>query len=250
MRVIGAMMLREMATSYGRSPGGWLWAVAEPVAAITLLSLLFSMAFRAPALGQNFPLFYATGYLPFMLFSDVSTKIGAALRFSKPLLAYPRVTWIDAILGRFFLNLLTHLLVTCVVMAGIAGIYGVPGPARPGALLNALGMASALALGVGTLNCFLLAMLPAWDRIWQIATRPLFIVSGIFFLFEAVPERYAGALWFNPLIHVTAEFRSGAYAGYAPDWVSAAFVYGVAAGAFALGLILLRRHSRDIMARL
>ena len=67
-RAIGALVLREMATTFGRSPGGWLWAVAEPVAVIALLSFAFSLAFRSPSLGTSFPLFYATGYLPFLLF--------------------------------------------------------------------------------------------------------------------------------------------------------------------------------------
>ena len=30
-RAIGALILREMATSYGRSPGGYIWAILEPV---------------------------------------------------------------------------------------------------------------------------------------------------------------------------------------------------------------------------
>jgi capsular polysaccharide transport system permease protein len=34
MRTIVALIMREMATSYGRSPGGYIWAIAEPVAGI------------------------------------------------------------------------------------------------------------------------------------------------------------------------------------------------------------------------
>jgi hypothetical protein len=47
-RTITALILREMATTYGRSPGGYLWAVLEPVAGVALLSLVFSLALRNP----------------------------------------------------------------------------------------------------------------------------------------------------------------------------------------------------------
>ena len=74
-RAVGALILREMATTHGKSPGGFLWAIAEPVAAIALLSFAFSLIFVAPPLGRDFALFYATGFLPFFLFLDVSQKI-------------------------------------------------------------------------------------------------------------------------------------------------------------------------------
>ena len=120
LRAITALILREVATAQGRVAGGYLWAVAEPVAAVALLSVVFAMAFAAPPLGQSFALFYATGYLPFMLHADLAQKIGVALRFSRPLLSYPAISWIDAILARFLLNLLTQAVIIVVVLGGLA----------------------------------------------------------------------------------------------------------------------------------
>ena len=60
-RTIAALMMREMATTYGRSPGGYLWALVEPIGAVAILTLLFSLAFPAPPMGKSFGLFYATG---------------------------------------------------------------------------------------------------------------------------------------------------------------------------------------------
>ena len=36
LRCVIALMLREMATTYGRSPGGYLWVMLEPIAGIAL----------------------------------------------------------------------------------------------------------------------------------------------------------------------------------------------------------------------
>ena len=108
-RTISALMLREMATTYGRYPGGYLWALIEPVAVIGLLSVAFSLAFHAPPLGDSFPVFYATGYLPYMMFHDISQKAALATRFSRPLLSFAPVGWIETLLARVLLNGLTHL---------------------------------------------------------------------------------------------------------------------------------------------
>ena len=86
-RAIVALMLREMATTYGRSPGGYIWAVLEPAAGIALLTAIFSLGFRSPPIGSNFPIFYATGLVPFLAFIDVTNKTAASVTFSKPLLA-------------------------------------------------------------------------------------------------------------------------------------------------------------------
>ncbi len=246
-RSTGAMVMREMVTTYGRSPGGYAWAVLEPVAAISLLSVAFSLAFHAPSLGTSFVLFYATGYLPFILFSDVVNKLASALRFSRPLLAYPVVGFIDVLMARFVLNLLTHLLVFLIVIAGIILILEPSVSIDVAVVIGALGMASALALGVGCLNCFLLTAFPVWERVWQIVTRPLFLVSGILFLLEDVPAQFRDWLWFNPLFHVTGEMRRGFYANYEPAYVMPGYVYFVSLLAAVLGLFFLLRTYRDFL---
>lgn len=246
-RSILALMLREMVTSYGRSPGGYLWAVLEPVAAIFLLSFAFSVAFRAPSLGNSFALFYATGYLVYMLFHDVANKTAAAIRFSQSLLTFSAVSWLDAVLARFLLNLLTHLVVIMLVLgAMIAFLDARAVPAIP-QIANALLMTSLLALGVGLINCFLFMAFPVWERIWMVATRPLFIVSGVFFLFEDLPGWIQEFLWYNPLFHTVGELRQGIFPTYTPTYINSAFSYSVGLTLILIGLMLLSRHADDLI---
>jgi len=247
VRSVAALILREMETTFGRSPGGYLWAVAEPVAAIALLSVAFSIAFRAPALGSSFALFYATGYLPFTMALDTANKVANAIRFSRPLLTYPAVTFLDALLARFVLNLLTHALVFWLVIAGIVAGLGADIALNLPRVLSAMAMASVLGLGVGALNCLLFNIWSLWERIWQIVTRPLFIVSGVFFLPEDIPLPYSTWVALNPVVHVVGEMRRGLYAGYEARGVSHVYVYGLGLGCLALGLVLLRRHQRAIL---
>lgn len=247
LRTITALMLREMATTNGRTPGGYLWAVLEPVAGIALLSAIFSVAFRNPALGTNFPLFFATGMIPFVLFSTVSAKLAQAINFSKPLLAYPSVTFLDAILARFILNTLTEIMVAYIVFTGILLIFETRVIIDIPTIAMSLVLAAALSLGVGTLNCFLFTRFPIWQQAWSILMRPMFIISGVFLLYDHLPRLVQEWLWYNPLIHVVGLARRGFYITYDAPYVSVGYVLGFSAVCFVLGLVLLRRYQHALL---
>ncbi|MEF9605668.1 sugar ABC transporter permease, partial [Paracoccus sp. PXZ] len=170
-RTVVALMLREMATTYGRSAGGYVWAVLEPVLGVALLSVLFSLALRSPGLGSNFPLFYATGYLSFAMFAHLANRTAAAIRYSRPFLAYPSVTFVDALLARVVLNTLTHVAVIAIVIGGIFVIYQLPGPVDMASVFEALLLLTLLGSGVGVLNCYLMTAFPLWEHVWHILTR-------------------------------------------------------------------------------
>ena len=247
LRATCALILREMATTHGRTRGGYLWAVIEPVAAVALLVLVFSVAFDQPPLGRNFALFYASGYLPFMIYSDLAQKIGVALRFSKPLLTYPAVTWWDALCARFVLNTLTHIVILALVLGVIIGMD--ERAARPDVVqvLAGAGLAAALGFGLGTLNAYLFEATPVWERLWAIGNRPLFILSGVLFLPDGVPDPYREWLLYNPLVHVVGAVRAGVYPSYDASWVEAGFVLEVASATLIPALVLLRAHARNLL---
>ena len=247
VRAIVALMLREMSSTHGRSALGYLWAILEPVAGIFLLTFVFSLALRSPAIGTNFPLFYASGMLPFAAYMDTHQKMSVALRFSRQLLFYPGVTFMDALLARFFMVIITQIMVGVVVFTGIIVGYGVDVILDPPAIALGYAFAFSLGAGIGTLNCFLLSIYPLWERAWAILNRPLFILSCIFFLFESVPQPYQDWLWWNPLVHATGQVRAGIFATYDASYISPLYVFSVALITLAIGLLLLRRYHRDIV---
>lgn len=248
-RAIMALILREMSSTYGRSPGGYLWAILEPVAGIALLSLVFAAAFDSPPLGISFPTFYATGMLPFILFSDIQGKIATSLMFSKQLLAYPTVTFLDAILARFLLNLVTQILVGYFILLTCIALFETRVTLDLPVIVQAYALAAFLGLGIGTLNAYLFTRFNLMQQAWSILMRPMFIISGIFLLFEAMPMPYRDYLWYNPLVHIIGLTRSGFYGTYDANYVSTLFVFGVSIVCLSLGLMLLRRHYRDLLLR-
>jgi capsular polysaccharide transport system permease protein len=247
LRAVAALILREMSTTYGRSAGGYLWAVLEPVLSITLLTFVFSLAFRSPPLGTNFPIFYATGFMPFILFNDVSNKLSQAIGFSKQLLNYPRITVIDVLVGRIVLSVLTKLLVSYLILFGILSLYDTGTRIDLPHVLLSFAMAAAFGIGVGTMNCFLMSMFPVWRQAWSIVTTPLMLISGVIVMIDTLPDQFLYYLTFNPLVHITAEMRIGFYYSYTAPYISAVYVFAVSLTLTAAGLLFLRRYYRDIL---
>lgn len=247
LRSVTALLLREMSTTYGRSPGGYLWAILEPAAGIALLTLVFSMAFHAPPLGDSFPVFYATGLLPYTLYVQLNSRLMVAIWFSKPLLSYPAVSFIDAILSRFVLTLITQIIVFYIVITAVIAVFDPQVTLRADRILLAFAMATVFGAGIGVLNCLLISVFPLWQRVWNILHRPMFIISAIFFLFESVPEPYRSILWFNPLVHVIGMMRSGFFPTYDAAYASPVFVFAVGLSLLVIGLFFLRRWHKDLI---
>ncbi|MEM8633386.1 MAG: ABC transporter permease [Pseudomonadota bacterium] len=248
-RTIVALILREMSTRYGRSPGGYIWALVEPLAGIVVMAVAFSLVLRAPPIGTSFLLFYATGFLPYNLFQSLSVVIMRSMSFSRPLLRYPAVTWVDTIIARFILNTVTGLLVMYILMTGILMTLDTTAILDANKILTTLGLAAVLGLGIGALNCALMGLYPTWAIIWGIITRPLFLASGILYLYESLPQLAREVLYWNPLIHITSLGRSAFFPMYEPNYVSPLYVMIFASVSLFLGVTLLRRFHRHILQR-
>jgi capsular polysaccharide transport system permease protein len=246
-RAIGALMLREIGSSYGRSPGGYAWAIVEPVAGIAVLTYASAMMFSHPPIGRSFELFYATGMLPFLMFTMIANRVGTALLFSRPLLVYPAVTFADAILARFFVTLLTELLVFVLVIAGLVAIYDTGSDIHPAVIAQSLGLTAFFALAVGTANAYLFLRWHLWHVLWAVISRPLFVISGVFFLFGAVPDPIRGYLWYNPIIHVIGLLRAGFYPTYSAAYASSLYVLFVSLVLFGAGMAALSRHAKWLL---
>ncbi|WP_425102304.1 ABC transporter permease [Tropicibacter sp. S64] len=246
-RAISALVLREMATRYGNSPGGYVWAILEPIGAIVVMAMAFSLLIRNPPLGNNFILFYATGFMPFQLYQNIAQTTAHTITFSKPLLQYPAVTWVDAIVARVVLNALTGILVTLIVMFTLLLVTGTMVLIDLPPVVYAMFLSILLGAGVGTINCVLFGMFPVWIQIWGVLNRPLVIASGVIFLFDDLPPLVRDILWWNPLVHIIGEMRVGFYPTYRPDYISLLnpALFGVTTLFF--GVLLLGRYHRDLL---
>jgi capsular polysaccharide transport system permease protein len=249
LRVLAALMIREMSLRYGKSWGGYFWAIAEPTATILILAIIFGYALHRPPLGNSFMVFYATGIIPFFLFNAVATSVSVSVQQNKGLLNYPVVTALDTVIARVLLETLTYVAVAVLLFPfliwfdrAVVNIQLLP-------IVIGMVMAAMLGLGVGVVNAVAFAFFATWRNIWAILRRPLFIMSGILFTFSMVPQPFRDWLWWNPIIHVVGQMRMGFYRTYDGEYISWIYVVGVSLTLFIIGGYLLRRHEGNMIER-
>ena len=207
------------------------------------LTYAFSFVFREPPIGTNFQLFYATGMLPFLMFTMITNRVGAALVFSRQLLVYPAVTFLDAIIARFLVNALTQVLVFYVVMTGIMLIYDTRAILDFSAIGASLVLTAVFGFAMGTLNAYLFMRFKLWHVAWSLISRPLFLLSGVIFMYDALPGQLKTFLWYNPLVHIVGVMRRGFYPSYVGDYISPLYVVGVSLALTLIGLRMLSWHA-------
>jgi capsular polysaccharide transport system permease protein len=241
--------MREMNARYGRSIGGYVWAILDPLGFVLLISIIFSYLARKPPLGESFPLFYGTGYMAFFFYLDISNAVSGAVRFNRPLLTFPRITLIDALIARFILQFLTASFVSLLLLTGFSLFSSEVIRLDPAPIMLSAFFSSLLGLSVASINCSLFVYSESWRKTFGIINRPLFLLSGIVFLYEDMPSGAQDILWWNPLIHVVALMRSGFYPNYDPSFISYSYMTTVALVLLITGILILRVLRREILER-
>lgn len=229
-----------MATRFGRSYGGYFWAIAEPAAIVALLSLVFSQITHRPPVGNSFAFYFASGYLAFHMYSDIAMNTSNSVRVNLSLLSFPRVTPLDTIIARFVLQSLTVIVVFVMMIIAIAVAEDVAVTPDLGRITVSIALALSLGLAVGTLNCVVYAILPVWERIFGVINRPMFLISGIFFEYGSLPGYVQDLIWYNPLMHIVALMRSGLYKTYDAQFISISYVVFLILVLSFLGVLMLR----------
>ena len=211
LRVVFAFVIREIATRYGRSPGGYLWAFLEPIAFIAIMSVVLGSIGRMPSLGESFPLFYATGFLAYTSYKGVESYVSSAISANRSLLSYPQVAPIDAVVSRLVLQGTTSILVASLILGVILHTLRHPIHIEWVHIFEAVLLAWSLGVGVGMINCVLFFYYPLYEKAYGVIMKPLFLLSGVFYVPENIPHPYREYILYNPLAHIIMLFRWAFY---------------------------------------
>lgn len=245
-RILSSLVLREMSARYGKKPGGYIWAFLDPVSHVVLLSLVFMAIAHMPALGTSFPLFFATGYIAFQFYGSTLAYINRSLSANRAMMSYSAIAPIDFVTARFVLQLFTTIVVSVVIFSVIAANLHFDLVLRWELILEAIALAALLGLGVGLFNSVMFPLSPLYEKTFLTVNRPVMLISGVFFLPDAIPQPYAELLSWNPICHAVMRFRSGFYDKYAPQMLDMEYLYMFASVAFVLGLFAFTL-SRDVV---
>ncbi|MEO1331147.1 MAG: ABC transporter permease [Pseudomonadota bacterium] len=250
IRVVRALIRRDIRSRYARTSGGFLWAIGEPALMIMLLAFVFSFLLKTPPIGETFIEFKMTGFLAYFLFRQPSNTGAGGINYNLGLMSFPAVTPYDAVVARFYIEFLTVLASTLAINMLVYGYYGRLPEFRVEYLMLCIALTFGLVSGVSFVNAVLFWRYPSYERIYSAATRPLLILSGVLYLpDQRLPSVALDVLWWNPLIHTVAIFRQGYYPTYNPDFISYEYLIFWIILLNAVGLSLITYHRYSVLER-
>ncbi|MCI4661844.1 MAG: ABC transporter permease [Neomegalonema sp.] len=215
IRVTEALLIQGFKRHRAGARLGFVLTLAENAAGVLVIGLLFSLIGRHAPLGDDIMLFLLSGLIPFSVFQTASSKAGMSVQATARANRNPMVTTT----GKALATTLETLVVYCIIGVILLAYVGWSGseyafPYAPQLCAGAMLIAAAIGFGIGLLNAVIDYFISGWAAIYSMATRGMFLLSGVFFLPETLPPTYRDMLAWNPLLHVIAYFRSGLYPTY------------------------------------
>lgn len=244
-RVIGALIMRELHTRYGRDNIGYLWLIGEPLMLGGVIALL-----HASGGGHNGSVapavFAMVGYTVFILFRSTVNRSEGAIDSNAPLLYHRMVAVLDFTLARAVLEL-AGTVIAFVILFGFCWLIGIADPPpRPLILLAGIGYVFWISLAVsmiitgGTYHRKLLERFVHPFTYFQIP------FSAAFFEVKSVPHPYRDYLLYSPLPQAFEIVRYGAFEGMTWDYVDLRYLNGVCLVLTFLGLVAMKSVKRRV----
>jgi ABC-2 type transport system permease protein/capsular polysaccharide transport system permease protein len=236
-RVIGALLMRETLTRFGRHNIGFLWLFAEPMIFTLGVTALWS-AFRAFH-GTSLPIvaFALTGYSSVLLWRNMPSRCIKAIEPNLALMYHRNVKIIDIFLARLILEAGGATISFVILSAVFVSIDWLQPPedlvkvAIAWSLLAWFGFA--LSLLVGALS----ERADVVEKLWHPMGYLAFPLSGAAFMVDAFPPSVQQLLLLVPMVNGAEMLRDGYFGthirshydvGYLVMWCAALTLLGLA----------------------
>ncbi|MCK5917834.1 MAG: ABC transporter permease [Cocleimonas sp.] len=246
-RVVFALILRETKTRYGKTRIGYLWALFEPMAQMLIFAAIFSFIGRSSPLGGSVAMLVLTGLFPYNLFSNLATQLMNALESNRVLLSYPHVTPFDVMVGRIILEVAAQIVVFSFVLLILAAQnFWDMQVASTMSVIMVILVGTALGAGLGLVNAVLAYNFPSYANIFGLVMRPMYFLSGIFFVVGYMSTDIQNIMYYNPVAHLIEWFRSAMYMGYESTFLDMQYLLNFTLFIVFFGLLLLRLSRHQI----
>lgn len=245
MRVIGALIMRELHTRYGRENIGYLWMILEP----TLLAS--GVAIIHVGSGSHYgsdirPVpFTVIGYGIFIIFRGIFTRAEGTIESNMPLLYHRMVTVLDMLVARTVLEA-AGVIGTIALLLGTATAFDAASlPYRPLWLFAAIGYMIWFAFSASAICCAGTHDNRLVARLVHPFTYLLMPISGAFYMLSWVPEPYRSILQYVPLVQIFEMARYGQFASSPSTYFSVLYLTAVCTVMTFFGLLaisVIRKH--------
>lgn len=247
LRVIGALLMREILTRYGRHNIGFLWLFAEPMLFTLGVTTLWSIAKATH--GSNLPIvaFAVTGYSSVLLWRNMPARCVGAVAPNAALMYHRNVKMIDIYASRILLEA-TGATISFIVLSVLFVSIGWMSP--PDDILKILTgwvmlawFGAALALVIGTLS----ERSEVIEKLWHPMSYILFPLSGAAFMVDWLPSPAQKVILLLPMVHGVEILRDGYFGGMVRAHYDISYMALVCLCLTFIGLVQERKVSKMVV---
>jgi capsular polysaccharide transport system permease protein len=246
--VIGALIMRELHTRFGRDNVGYLWLLLEPMMFAGCLSALhYAVAGHDTTTGGFSPVsFTMVGYGPFLLFRQVIGRSESALEANRSLLYHRAVTLLDVVIARIIIEVLSvfaslSILLTLATFIGVATL-----PVNLLVIMAAFGLLAWFSFGLGLLIAAGSERSATFGRLVHPAMYFSMPLSGAFVTMGFLPPNARALLEWVPLTTIFEMFRLGEFPNYKDTFIFPMYAIGWCMALTLLGLLALKSARRAL----
>ncbi len=247
VRVIGALMMRELTTRFGRENIGFLWIMGEPLLFAVLVGVLWRFLKGPTDFGLDIVAFVVSGYIPLVMFRQSVNRSIKTFTVNGGLMYHRQIKVLDLLLVRFLIELAGHTMAYLFigVVLAVLGFFPVPfdiGYVLLGGLYYAF-FTFAIVVIVAPLS----EMSEVVEKIVPVTTYLMIPLSGSFFLVSALAPEAKEAVLYSPSVHGMEMMRYGVFGPSIDPHFSLLYPVLVCLPLVAVGLLLCRIVRRRLV---
>ena len=246
LRVIGALLIRESLTRYGRHNIGFLWLFAEPMFFTLGITAIWAAAGLAKGGGLSITEFMLTGYSTILLWRNMPNRCIMALPPNYDLLFHRQVKPLDILLSRCILEAAgaTASFIVLGYLFFSAGLvrapYDILQVASGWFLLMWYAFAVSLLVGAVSERTEIL------ERFWHIVQYLMIPLSGSLFMLEMIPQEIRSILLWVPTVSCAEIVREGYFGPAIASYYDTHYVIAFNSVVLLIALIQVRIVGRQV----
>ncbi|MCM2481168.1 ABC transporter permease [Burkholderia glumae] len=246
LRVVGALLMREILTRYGRHNVGFLWIFFEPMMFTLGVLALWTILNATHGTTLSITSFAVTGYSSVLLWRNCASRCALAILPNQALLYHRNVRVIDLFFARLLLEI-SGATMSFVFLTVFFVSIGMMDPPKNislvlGGWLHLAAFGTSLGLIVGALS----ERSETVERVWHTIAYLLFPLSGAVFMVEWIPEKFRAAVLYLPMVHGTEMLRGGYYGSLVKPHYSIPYMVACDSVLLLIGLFLVRDASKRV----
>ena len=211
LRVIWALICREMQTRYGRDNIGFLWVVGEPAIFCVGVSVMWTLIRPAHEHGVPVTAFVITGYVPLTMWRHCIGRAVKAFEANGALMFHRQVTPFDVILARSFLEICGVTIAGILVSVAAIVLGFMDLPQDIGLIYLGLLFTFMFCLASALIFAALTEMSELLEKFIGAISYLSIPFSGAFAMVDWVPANYRWTLLWSPPVHASEMIRGGQF---------------------------------------